>query len=284
MKLNLYESGPIPNARPCDKVENYNKNAGGIGIVANVTKPTLEVFMPKNQNAARSSVIICPGGGYGVLAVDHEGYDVAKAFNEMGITAFVLKYRLPDSACMTHRENVPLTDAQQAFKIVRENAGKWKIDTGKVGIMGFSAGGHLASTVGTHFNQRQISNTSVSFRPDFMLLLYPVISFNDSICHKGSKENLIGKNAPAALEHLYSNEEQVTAQTPPTFLVHAADDDAVPVANSTRFFEMLVKYKVPAEMHIYQNGGHGFGMHNKTTTDDWMERLKNWLSANKFLL
>jgi acetyl esterase/lipase len=244
----------------------------------------LTVFLPQTQNAARSSVIICPGGGYSILAVDHEGYDVAKALNEMGVAAFVLKYRLPDDACMTNKEQVPLMDAQQAIKVVRENAAKWKIDANKVGVMGFSAGGHLASTFGTHFNQPVGGNPrSISVRPDFMVLLYPVISFNDSIGHMGSKNNLIGKNASPAMVHNFSNEEQVTPQTPPTFLVHAVDDNVVPVANSIKFLEALQRNKVPVEMHLYQSGGHGFGMHNKTTKEEWMVSLKNWFFTNGFL-
>lgn len=284
--MDLYngDAGGIPNAKPCDEKEAYTKNSDGIGIVSHVTHPTLQVFLPEVQNVAASSVIICPGGGYSILAIDHEGYDVAKALNAMGITAFVLKYRIPDQACMNHAENVPLMDAQQAIKIVRENAAKWKIDKTKIGILGFSAGGHLASSAGTHFNEHIIDNPGgISLRPDFMVLLYPVISFNDDITHKGSKENLIGKMPSASLVHRFSNEEQVSAQTPPTFLVHAADDDLVPVANSIRFAEVLIKNKVVVEMHIYQSGGHGFGMHNKTTRDEWMERLKNWLFENGFL-
>lgn len=282
--MDLYNSNSIPNAKPCDKKETYMAAGGGIGRISNVTHPTLTVFLPKVQNEAASSVIICPGGGYSILAIDHEGYDVAKALNEMGITAFVLKYRLPDEACMTNKEVVPLMDAQQAIKLVRENAAKWKIDSNKIGIMGFSAGGHLASTAGTHFNQTVISNPgNVSLRPDLMVLLYPVISFKDSITHHGSKDNLIGKNPSAEMVHNFSNEEQVTPQTPPTFLVQAIDDKTVPVANSISFLEALHKNKVPAEMHLYQSGGHGFGMHNKTTKEDWMQTLKNWLSMNGFL-
>lgn len=282
MVIDLYTT--IPNAKPCKEKETYTKNNSGIGTVAHVTHPALQVFLPKVPNAAASSIIICPGGGYSVLAIDHEGIEVAKTLNQMGIAAFVLKYRIPDSSCMDHRENVPLMDAQQALKMVRENASKWKLDSAKIGVMGFSAGGHLASSLGTHFNNLVVSNPNhTSLRPDFMVLLYPVISFNDSIAHKGSKENLIGKNPPAALVHRFSNEEQITAKTPPAFLVHAIDDDAVPVANSISFVEALAKNKVPAEMHLYQSGGHGFGLHNKTTKDEWIERLKNWLTMNNFL-
>ncbi|MEJ7682220.1 MAG: alpha/beta hydrolase [Segetibacter sp.] len=282
MVMDLYSV--IPNSKPCNEKETYTKNNGGIGIVAHVTHPTLQVFLPKVMNPAASSIIICPGGGYSVLAIDHEGIEVAKAFNTLGIAAFVLKYRIPDLSCMDHRENVPLMDAQQALKIVRQNAVKWKIDTTKIGVMGFSAGGHLASSLATHFNDQVISNPDhTSLRPDFAVLIYPVISFKDSITHKGSRENLIGKTPSLALVHRFSNEEQITSKTPPAFLVHAVDDDAVPVANSISFGEALAKNKVPVEMHLYQNGGHGYGLHNKTTKDEWMERLKNWLGMNGFL-
>jgi acetyl esterase/lipase len=281
MVLDLYTH--IPNSKPCAEKETYTKGSD-IGRVSHVTRPTLQLFLPQVPNKAASGIIICPGGGYSVLAIDHEGIEIAKTFNAMGIAAFVLKYRLPDSSCMVNKENVPLMDAQQALKIVRENAAKWKIDTSKIGVIGFSAGGHLASSLATHFNENVLSNPNhTSLRPDFAVLLYPVISFKDSITHKGSKDNLIGKSPSPALVHRFSNEEQVTSQTPPSFLVHAADDDVVPVANSISFVEALVRNKVPAELHLYQNGGHGFGLHNKTTTDEWIERFKNWLTKNNFL-
>lgn len=281
MVMDLYKT--IPNAKPCNAKESYSKKTG-IGIVDHVTRPTLQVFLPKTPNKAAGSILICPGGGYSILAIDHEGIDIAKAFNALGMAAFVLKYRIPDASCMEHKEIVPLMDAQQALKTVRENAAKWKIDPLKIGVIGFSAGGHLASSLATHFNDEVISNpNNTSLRPDFAVLLYPVVSFRDSIAHHGSKENLVGKNPSPELVHRFSNEEQVTAKTPPSFLVHAADDDAVPVANSFAFVEALVKNKVPAELHVYQAGGHGFGLHNKTTKDEWIERLKNWLIQNNFL-
>jgi acetyl esterase/lipase len=286
--MNLYDingkEGGIPAAKSCTVTETYVKGNSGSGSISNVIQPTLTVFLPREPNAAAPAVIICPGGGYSHLSIDKEGVDVAKALNEKGVAAFVLKYRLPNDACMTSKETVPLMDAQQAIKIVRENASKWKIDTKRVGIMGFSAGGHLASTVGTHFTQTLLANpTNVSLRPDFMVLLYPVISFKESITHHGSKDNLLGKSPSEALVNQFSNEEQVTAQTPPTFLIHAVDDKVVPVENSIRLLEALKRNNVPAEMHLYQQGGHGFGMHNTTTREEWMQTLANWLSANGFL-
>ena len=287
MVLDLYgtnaNNSVVPNAIPCSEKEVYTKN-NNHGTISHVTHPTLKVFLPATANTARSAVIICPGGGYSVLAIDHEGDDVAKALNAMGIAAFVLKYRIPDAKCMEHPENVPLMDAQRALKIVRDSASKYNIDPSKIGVMGFSAGGHLASSLGTHFNEKILTNAgNTSLRPDFMVLLYPVISFNQSIAHMGSRQNLVGKNATEELVHRFSNEEQITAQTPPAFLVHAVDDNVVPVANSIVFLEALHKNKVAAEMHLYQGGGHGFGLHNPTTKDDWTERLKNWFYTNGFL-
>jgi acetyl esterase/lipase len=182
---------------------------------------------------------------------------------------------------MINREIGPLQDAQQAIKLVRDNAKEWNVNPGRIGIMGFSAGGHLASTAGTHYNDIVIPNAEkTSLRPDFMILIYPVISFDDSIGHIGSRDQLIGKTPTAEKIKQYSNELQVTSQTPPTFLVHASDDDAVNPQNSIRFYEALVQHKVPAELHIYQSGGHGFGMKQKSKNELWMERCKNWMEVN----
>lgn len=275
-EINLYQSN-IPNAIPCGKKE----LSSAPGRINNVTVPTLTIFLPQNADSLRTAVIICPGGGYSRLAIDHEGYEVAKRFNELGIAALVLKYRIPNDTCMTNKEIVPLQDAQRAIQLVREKAQEWKINPQKIGIMGFSAGGHLASTVGTHFTETTIDNpTQISLRPDFLILGYPVISFENNV-HEGSRDNLIGKNAPIEKIKHYSNEQQVTAQTPITFLVHAEDDKTVPVQNSIDFFTALKKNNVKAELHIYQEGGHGFGLHNKTTKDEWFERLINWMKANQ---
>jgi acetyl esterase/lipase len=225
-------------------------------------------------------VIICPGGGYGILAWEKEGTKVAELFNSWGITAFVLKYRLPDDTTMIDKSIAPLQDAQQAIRLVRSNAAKWNINPRSIGIMGFSAGGHLASTAATHFSYYADPTTTdtTSVRPDFAILLYPVVSFDQAITHKGSKNNLLGPNPTAEKVALYSNELQVTASTPPSFLVHAGDDGAVPVENSVRYYLACIKNKVPVEMHLYPKGGHGFGLNNSTTTDIWMDRMHNWLN------
>ena len=227
------------------------------------------------------SIIICPGGGYSRLAIDHEGVEVAKALNLQGFTAFVLKYRLPNDTIMVDKSIGPLQDAQQAIRTVRKHALSWGLNPNRIGIMGFSAGGHLAATAATHFNfvADPTNKDTTSVRPDFVILIYPVISFNDSILHPGSRNNLIGKNPPAEFVKQFSNELQVTKNSPPAFLVHTADDATVPVANSIRYYQACIDHKVPAEMHLYPKGGHGFGMHNKTTADKWFDRLLNWINT-----
>jgi acetyl esterase/lipase len=249
-----------------------------------VSVPALMMFPSAVPGEKKTAVIICPGGGYARLAASHEGTDVAKVLNEWGITAFVLKYRLPDDTIMIDKSIGPLQDAQRAIQLVRENAAKWNIDPAKIGIMGFSAGGHLAAMASTQFNNSVIVNPqNISLRPDFSILLYPVISFTDSLAHMGSRINLIGPDPPVEKIIAYSNELQVTAQTPPAFLVHAGDDKTVKVENSIHYWQSLLKNGVLAEMHLYPKGGHGFGMINKTTNDKWMDRLKNWLTSNGWL-
>jgi acetyl esterase/lipase len=284
-ELPLYGNQPIPNSKPVPDRESVD--ASGFPVhysFSLVSHPKLQVFLPAAGKATGAAVVVCPGGGYLHLAFTHEGTDVAKMLNDMGIAAFVLKYRLPNDETMVDKSIGPLQDAQRAIQLVRQRAGEWGVDPAKVGIMGFSAGGHLASTAGTHFDQAVIGNPgNISLRPDFMILLYPVISFEDSIAHRGSRDNLIGLNPDAALVRKYSNELQVTAQTPPTFLVHAGDDKVVPIATSLHFYEALQANGVPAEMHVYPKGGHGFGMNNPTTADRWTDRLKNWLVAGGWI-
>ncbi len=279
--MNLYEK--VPNSKPSANKEE-SVTTDNVLRISKVSVPTLTMYTPAAVNEKKAAIIICPGGGYARLAASHEGSDVAKEFNEWGITAFVLKYRLPDDTIMPDKTIGPLQDAQRAIQMVRENAGKWNIDPNRIGIMGFSAGGHLASTASTHFNKAVIDNpANISLRPDFSVLLYPVISFTDSLAHVGSRNNLIGKDVVPAKIIEYSNELQVTPQTPPAFLVHAGDDQTVKVQNSIRYYEALLKNNVSAELHLYPKGGHGFGMNNKTTNDKWMERLKNWLQSNGWL-
>ncbi|WP_153799417.1 alpha/beta hydrolase [Foetidibacter luteolus] len=274
----------VPNSKPSANEEKTDVGNDGISRISKVSVPAMVVYKAANPAATKTAVIICPGGGYGILAWNHEGENFAKRFNEWGITAFVLKYRLPSDVTMLHKEIGPLQDAQRAIQMVRENAAEWGVDPNKIGIMGFSAGGHLASTASTHFSKALIENPkNTSVRPDFSLLIYPVISFTDSTTHMGSRNNLLGPSPSADKIKEYSNELQVTAQTPPAFLVHASDDKAVIPQNSIYYYEALLKYNTPAELHIYQAGGHGFGIKNKTTSDDWTERMKNWLVMNGWL-
>lgn len=276
-------TGAIPNSKPhINQEESVVTN--GILRISKISVPTYTVFAPTTPSSKRTAVIIFPGGGYTLTATGHEGNDVAKALNEMGITAIVIKYRIPSDSIMVNKEIGPLQDGQQAVLTVRENAEKWNIDPTRIGIIGFSAGGHLASTVGTHFAASVVPNEkNISVRPDFMILGYPVISFQDSLAHIGSRNNLLGKNPTQEKKDLYSNELQVTNQTPPCFIVHASDDASVKVNNSVLFYQALVAHHVKAEMHIFQNGGHGFGLINKTSQDRWMERCRLWMLANGWL-
>ena len=281
--LSLYGDN-IPNSKPTKDQEVTTIRDETHFNISKTSRPALTIFLAPPETANGTAVVICPGGGYVNTAAGHEGVAVAKMFNQLGISAFVLKYRIPNDTTMINKEIGPLQDAQRAIQIVRQGAKEWKIDPARVGIMGFSAGGHLASTAGTHFSKAVIDNKdNINLRPDFLILIYPVISFTDSLAHIGSRNQLIGKNPSAEKITEYSNELQVSAQTPPTFLVHASDDKTVKVQNSVEFYLALQKYKIPAEMHIYPKGGHGFGMDNITTNDKWVERLKNWLEMNGWL-
>lgn len=275
--VNLYP-GKIPNSKETADNETSEEN-GGILRVGKISRPTLTIFPLKEKHAEKHpAIIICPGGGYWINAINIEGTDVAKEFTMFGVVAFVLKYRIPNDETMTDKSIGPIQDAQQAIRYVRENAATWNVDPSRVGILGFSAGGHLASTASTHFHRNYIEGSSpVNLRPDFSILLYPVISFTDSLGHRGSRDQLIGTNPTKEKIMEYSNEQQITRDTPPAFLVHASDDNAVPPGNSIAYYQGLLRNGVLAELHIYQKGGHGFGLKNKTTNDKWMDRCHNWL-------
>jgi len=250
--------------------------------VSKVSRPSLSIYLPPKEKANGTAVIICPGGGYGVIVMQHEGSKIAEAFNKRGIAAFVLKYRLPSDKTMKDKSIGPLQDAQQAIKIVREHAAEWNIDTAKTGIMGFSAGGHLASTAATHFNHPVIeNNNNINLRPSFAILIYPVISMADSLTHHGSRDNLIGNHPTPQLVRNFSNELQVTEQTPPTYLTHTGDDKVVDVDNSIVFYEALRHHKVEAEMHLYPKGDHGFVL--QLPQEEWMQPLFAWMKKNKWV-
>jgi acetyl esterase/lipase len=281
-KLLLWPSGNVPNYKKTTEIE--KRDSGNFVSISLVQQPAIEVYLPSKQNATGQAVVICPGGGYGFLAYDWEGTDIAKWLNAHGVAAIVLKYRLPNSKSNIDPKLSPLLDAQRAIRTVRANAGRWNIRKEKIGIMGFSAGGHLASTAGTHFDAGNANATDsidrISCRPDFMILMYPVITMQKATMHRGSTNNLIGANADSATAKYYSNELQVTAQTPTTLLIHSTDDKAVPVENSLAFYQALKDNNVPAEMHIYPYGGHGFSLAiGKGYLSSWTDRCIDWLAS-----
>ncbi|HEX2920528.1 MAG TPA: alpha/beta hydrolase [Bacteroidales bacterium] len=273
--INLYP-GSIPNS----KKSGIQETAGG--FIKGVTAPKLEIYLPDQGKANGSAVIVVPGGGYSGLTYQGEGVRTAKELAKTGITAFVLKYRLPDDSTMIDKKIGPLQDAQQAIKTVRENASKWGIDPARIGLMGFSAGGHLASIVATRFEETFIENREgTSLRPDFLILVYPVTSMQDNLTHMDSRNALLGKNPPKDLVDKYSSELQVTEKTPPTYITQTGDDRLVDVDNSIVFYESLRHKNVPAEMHLYPRGGHGFLL--AKPVDEWVPQLLLWMRNSKFI-
>ncbi len=245
-------------------------------------KPQVTIYRPAKANG--TGMVVCPGGGYGGLAMGHEGKDIAQFLNKLGVTAFVLQYR----HAPRYRHPAPLQDAQRAVRLVRARAEEWGIDPRRVGIMGFSAGGHLASTVATHFDDGKADADNpidkASCRPDFAILCYPVITLKPPYAHLGSRNNLLGKDAPEALVESLCNDQQVSARTPPTFLFHTSEDTVVPPENSILFYQALRKHKVPVEMHVYEKGRHGVGLAaNNPVLSSWPDRLTAWLKSHEFL-
>jgi acetyl esterase/lipase len=282
----LYPDGKSPGLKPDVSIKELNTSKpGDIIRLKDVTNPSLTVFKPQKKTSD-ASVIICPGGGYSILAFDHEGLNLGEWFAKRGVTAFVLKYRLPQDELFDNAEIRPLQDAQQAFRYIRKNAASLGLNPNKVGIMGFSAGGHLAASASTHFDKQvgEITDETVSVRPDFSLLIYPVISFSDKFGHMGSRDNLIGKDPSIQKIEFYSNEKQVKKTTPPTFLVHAFDD-WVNVENSISYYRALKKEGIASEMHLYDRGGHGFSLkkENKGPVATWHVRMEEWLKLNGFM-
>jgi acetyl esterase/lipase len=261
-EIKLYKNGPAETSGINEKEGNFNNS-----WVINVTEARMYAYIVPKEKSTGAAILICPGGGYGGLAVEHEGSQFAVWLNSIGVSAFVLYYRMPNQ----HSE-IPLKDAQTALEIIRNGAKKWNIDKHKIGIAGFSAGGHLASTAGTHFTEKN--------RPDFMILVYPVISMTGD----GTCQNLMGKTPSAELIKRFSNELQVTKKTPPTLIIAALDDDVVPVEHSRMFYLALQDNKIPSEIHTYDKGGHGFGMRKKgMDVDNWTGLLKEWLKTNMLI-
>ncbi|MDE1192089.1 MAG: alpha/beta hydrolase [Arachidicoccus sp.] len=244
--------------------------------------PRLTCYIPEHKGSD-IAVIVCSGGSYGGRANNVEGIPACKKLNEAGITAFLLDYRVPNASKMEHKEIVPFTDAQKAIEYVRENAKQYAINPHKLGIMGFSAGGHLVTTVETHFDTTALANPkNINFRPDFVVAVYPVVSFADSLTHLQSRNNLIGPDITFDNIKKYSNELQVTAKTPPTFIVAAVDDNVVKVENSLYLEAALRQHRVPVRMFLYAKGGHGFGINNKTAIVQWTEPCIKWIRSEKW--
>src|SRR5450759_394247 len=276
----LLYTGIIPNSKNNGGKEKIDRQ--DITVISNVQVPGIDVYLPTKRFATGQAVIICPGGGYWVLAYDLEGTDIARYFNSIGVAAIVLKYRLPTYGNTIESHKVPLMDAQRGMRIVRYNAAKWNIHPEKIGIMGFSAGGHLASTLGTHFDYGNKTSADsierISCRPDFMILMYPVISFIDACAHTGSRDALLGKDPDINLVTYYSSELQVKSDTPPAFFACADNDSGVLVENTLLMYKALRAKKIPAELHILSEGEHGFGL--GTGNDhiaSWTNSLRIWL-------
>lgn len=251
---------------------------------SNVKVPTITIFLPTATKTNGTAVIIFPGGAYSHLSMNKEGKKVAKWLNSLGITAFVLKYRMPSDVIMKDKTIGPLQDAQESVRTVRRNAKKWNLDPAKIGVIGFSAGGHLAATLSTNFEEKTYENRdTISPRPDFTMLLYPVISMQNDIAHKGSKEKLLGLNPTLELINKFSCELNVKSTTPNTFIVHATDDQSVLAENSINYYLALKNKKIQCELHLFEKGGHGFGLGVMDTSKNWTSDCENWLKNNSYV-
>ncbi|MCH7409360.1 alpha/beta hydrolase [Belliella sp. DSM 111904] len=277
--FNVY-SQRVENTPLWDKEAPYTKKSirndqvnerGNVQVIAN---PDLTIYFPKKNKTNLRSILICPGGGYSNLAINHEGHEIAKFYADNGYIAAVLKYRLPEPEFVNSAWEVPLADAKQAIKVIRNHSEDWSIDPTKVGVLGFSAGGHLASSLSVHGTDDDGS------RPDFSLLIYPVISMDSSITHAGSRRNLLREMVGTEWEFFHSNELQVDQHTPPAFLVHSWDDKVVPVENSIRYAKALNAYDIPVTLHLFEKGGHGYGRGNieqHGTASQWIDLSLVWL-------
>jgi acetyl esterase/lipase len=270
----LYGDAAIPNSKPGPDEES---SADGSWI-KNVSRPAIQVYLPARTRATGAGVVVIPGGGYAGLTFDFEGTQQAKFFVDHGIAAFVVKYRVPSDATMIDRSIGPLQDAQQAMRFVRQHAAEWKVDPERIGAVGFSAGGHLAATLATHFDDPRVDNPEhVSLRPDFLVLVYPVISMDAKITHMDSRRALLGNNPTESKVRYFSSELNVTKDTPPTLILHAADDRLVDVDNSVVFFQALRHAGVPVEARLFEKGQHGFFLMPR---DRWQGAIMDWITKN----
>lgn len=279
--IELWPEGKIPNHINTEEKEVHEQT--NILRIKNVQNPTIEVFLPDESIATGKALLIFPGGGYGILAYDWEGTDIAKYLNNHGIAGIVVKYRLPSDKTQEKKHRVPLIDAQRAIRLVRNKAEDWKINKNEIGIIGFSAGGHVASTLGTQYSKKVYAPIDaideLSARPDFMALIYPVITMGAET-HIGSKKNLLGKNSSEDLVNEYSNHLHINKETPVTFLVHAIDDKVVPKENSEFFHgQMSTQGEDMSSLYLYEKGGHGFSLaKEKAHLKEWPKKLISWIN------
>ena len=273
----LYGDAAIPGSKPGPDEESSENGSW----IKKVSRPVIQVYLPAKAKATGAGIVIFPGGGYAGLTFDFEGTQQAKYFVDHGIAAFVVKYRIPSDLTMVDKSKGPLQDAQQALRFSRQHAAAWNLDPKRIGAIGFSAGGHLASTLATHFGEPHIDNPDrVDLRPSFLVLVYPVISMDAKITHMDSRRALLGNNPSDALIREFSNELHVTKVTPPTLILHAADDRLVDVDNSIVFFEALRHAGVPVEARLFQKGEHGFFLMPR---DRWQSAIMDWLASNGWL-
>lgn len=280
LQLPIWPEGQIPHRIDTDEQEVHETD--GILRISRVQEPTLEVYLPQAEQATGKAVLIFPGGGYHILAYHWEGTDFAKLLQEKGIAGIVVKYRLPVSRSAADPAWVPLSDAQRAMRVCRAHAASWGVDPAQIGVMGFSAGGHLAASLSTQYDAPVYPELDAidreSARPAFSALIYPVITFSRPEMHSGSRQALLGPSPADSLVRFFSPELQVKAQTPPAFLVHAADDTAVPVGNSLMYYEALRTQGVAASLHVFPSGGHGFAMGREDPyLSRWTDLLVAWI-------
>ncbi len=289
--LDLYQGTPPGGVPLTTEPENiYQKPGDPIVRVDHVQKPDIRVFLPAKEKNTGAAVVICPGGAYAILAIDHEGYQIARMLNSFGVAGIVCKYRVSKTQPGLYKHPIPLLDARQAMRLTRQHSAEWGIDSKRVGILGFSAGGHLASCVDTLFDARlpgedEAVFKTMSHKPDFGVLVYPVISMSEQFGHRGSRDNLLGREPDAKLIELMDTDKHVTKHTPPTFLVSTFDDSGVPPLNAMAFYAAMCKAGVPGELHIWEKGGHGYGIlpDRGDVAKEWGVRLKKWLAGRGLL-